>query len=315
MRRSSVSVTEVTGVGGTVVTDGLTGRVILNPDIENPDIENPDIENPDIENPDIENAEVYNPDIENPDIENPDIENPDIENPDIENPDIENPDIENVVVANPDIENVVVANPDIENPDIENPDIENPDIENPDIENGTISDVTWTVSNTGNTTSAFNVNLFLANTTIPPGVTTQLVLYKTYQTPVAAPNGCELKRRDAQRADRQRAEPGVRHVRRVGSRPERSVGQERHAVAGAGRGRAHHAARLRSRSLRQRHLHQRGRQDGVDRSGVQPADPGDAWHLGPGRRSARPAWEPRSRRSSRRPAATCSSCSIRPPRA
>jgi hypothetical protein len=188
----AVSVTEVNAIGGSVVAGGLTGRVILNPDIENPDIENPDIENPDIENPDIENAEVYNPDIENPDIENPDIENPDIENPDIENPDIENPDIENVVVANPDIENVVVANPDIENPDIENPDIENPDIENPDIENGSISDVSWTVSNTGNTTSAFNVNLFLANTTIPTGVTTQLVLYKTYKTPVAAPNGCEL---------------------------------------------------------------------------------------------------------------------------
>ena len=48
------------------------------------------------------------------------------------------------------------------------------------------------MSNTGNTTSAFNVNLFLANTAVPSGVTTQLVLYKTYKTPVAAPNGCEL---------------------------------------------------------------------------------------------------------------------------
>jgi hypothetical protein len=183
-----VSVTEVSGIGGTTVTGGLEGRVVLNPDIENPDIENPDIENPDIENPDIENAEVYNPDIENPDIENPDIENPDIENPDIENPDIEN-----VVVANPDIENPDIENPDIENPDIENPDIENPDIENPDIENGTISDVTWTVSNTGNTTSAFNVNLFLSQATVPGGLTTQLILYKTYKTPVAAPNGCDLR--------------------------------------------------------------------------------------------------------------------------
>ena len=97
-----------------------------------------------------------------PDIENPDIENPDIDNPDIENPDIENPDIENVVVANPDIENLTIANPDIENPDIENPDIENPDIDNPDIDNGALADVTWKVSNTGNTTAAFNVNLFLA---------------------------------------------------------------------------------------------------------------------------------------------------------
>lgn len=184
----AVDVSEVTGVGGGEVPGGLEGRVVLNPDTTNPDIENPDIENPDIENPDIENAEVYNPDIENPDIENPDIENPDIENPDIENPDIEN-----VVVANPDIENLGVGNPDIENPDIENPDIENPDIENPDIENGAISDVTWTVSNTGNTTSAFNVNLFLANTTIPAGLKTQLVIYKTYKTPVVAPNGCDLR--------------------------------------------------------------------------------------------------------------------------
>ncbi len=171
------------------MSGGLAGRVVLNPDIENPDIENPDIENPDIENPDIENAEVYNPDIENPDIENPDIENPDIENPDIENPDIEN-----VRVANPDIENIGVANPDIENPDIENPDIENPDIENPDIENGVISDVTWTVTNIGNTTSAFNVNMFLAQRhACPPASRPQLIVYKTYKTPVLDPNGCDLK--------------------------------------------------------------------------------------------------------------------------
>jgi len=193
-----VDTSEIAAVGGAEVPGGLEGLVVLNPDIENPDIENPDIENPDIENPDIENVEVYNPDIENPDIENPDIENPDIENPDIENPDIENPDIEN-----PDIENIVIANPDIENPDIENPDIENPDIENPDIENpdienvavggpGVLTDITWNVTNTGNTTSAFNVNLFLANTTLPAGLKTQLILHKTYRTPAVNPTNCLL---------------------------------------------------------------------------------------------------------------------------
>ena len=194
----SVDISEIAAVGGPEVAGGLEGLVVINPDIENPDIENPDIENPDIENPDIENAEVATPDIENPDIENPDIENPDIENPDIENPDIENPDIEN-----PDIENILIANPDIENPDIENPDIENPDIENPDIENpdienvavggdGVLTDVTWNVSNTGNTTSAFNVNLFLASTTMPSGYKTQLILHKTYRTPIVKPNSCTL---------------------------------------------------------------------------------------------------------------------------
>ena len=162
--------------------------MLLNPDIANPDIANPDIANPDIANPDIANAEVYNPDIANPDIANPDIANPDIANPDIANPDIAN-----VVVANPDIANPDIANPDIANPDIANPDIANPDIANPDIANGAISDVSWTVSNTGNTTSAFNVNLFLANTTLPAGLKTQLILYKTYQTPVLAVNGCDLR--------------------------------------------------------------------------------------------------------------------------
>ncbi|MEO8679774.1 MAG: Ig-like domain-containing protein [Vicinamibacterales bacterium] len=184
----NIDVSEVVSVGGGVVDGGLESRVMLNPDIENPDIENPDIENPDIENPDIENAEVYNPDIENPDIENPDIENPDIENPDIENPDIEN-----VVVANPDIENPDIENPDIENPDIENPDIENPDIENPDIENGAIADINWTVSNTGNTTSAFNASVFLAQASLPAGINAQLILRKVYKTPVTNANGCDLR--------------------------------------------------------------------------------------------------------------------------
>jgi hypothetical protein len=183
-----VSVTQVAAVGGDPVPGGLSDRVIINPDIDNPDIDNPDIDNPDIDNPDIDNAEVYNPDIDNPDIDNPDIDNPDIDNPDIDNPDIDN-----VRVANPDIDNVGVGNPDIDNPDIDNPDIDNPDIDNPDIDNGSISDVTWTVSNIGNTTAAFNVNLFLATAGVPAGITPQLVVYKTYKTPVLALNGCDLR--------------------------------------------------------------------------------------------------------------------------
>ncbi len=207
--------------GGTTPAVPLIDRIILNPDIANPDIANPDIANPDIANPDIANAEVYNPDIANPDIANPDIANPDIANPDIANPDIANPDIANpdianpdianpdianpdivnVRVANPDIANPDIANPDIANPDIANPDIANPDIANPDIANGALTDVTWTMTNDGNTTAAFNVNLFLSQQTdkiCPAGVspttgciTTQLVLRKVYNTPVAT--NCEVQ--------------------------------------------------------------------------------------------------------------------------
>ncbi len=172
-----VDVSEIAAPGAPgVLPNGLGGRILLNPDVENPDVENPD----------VENFEVLTPDVENPDVENPDVENPDVENPDVENPDVEN-----VVLANPDVENLSVGAPDVENPDVENPDVENPDVENPDVENGTLTDVTWTAKNTGNTTAAYKVNLFLSQAAVPQGIRVQLILHKIYTTPIA--QGCDLK--------------------------------------------------------------------------------------------------------------------------
>jgi hypothetical protein len=178
--RVDVGVVEITAPNGPPVPGGGTASVALNPDISNPDISNPDISNPDISNPDISNAEVVNPDISNPDISNPDISNPDISNPDISNPDISN-----VNVVNPDISNPDISNPDISNPDISNPDISNPDISNPDISNGSITDYTYHLTNNGNTTAAYSTNLLLTSSGVPTGIKLQLVVYKTYKTPVA----------------------------------------------------------------------------------------------------------------------------------
>ena len=168
-----VNVDEITAAGtGTLIPGGFQGSIVLNPDPLNP------------VNPDIANAELFNPDIANPDIANPDIANPDIANPDIANPDIANPDIANPDIANPDI-----ANPDIANPDIANPDIANPDIANPDIANAAISDATWKLTNNGNTTATYSIQ-FLLDGVLPNTVKTQLIISKTYMTPVA--NGCSL---------------------------------------------------------------------------------------------------------------------------
>ena len=134
--------------------------------------------------PDLENAEVHNPDLENATTRNPDLENPDLENPDLENPDLENTRVANPSIINPDLEN-----PDLENPDLENPDLENPDLENPDLENGALSDTTWTVTNKGNTASAYTVRLAL-NRQLPEGFRSQLIAHKVYQTPAAL--GCSL---------------------------------------------------------------------------------------------------------------------------
>ena len=177
----TVTVQETTPPTGQTAASAIA---VLNPDIANPDIANPDIANPDIANPDIANAEVYNPDIANPDIANPDIANPDIANPDIANPDIANPDIANPDIANPDI-----ANPDIANPDIANPDIANPDIANPDIANGTltdykVTDITWSVTNKGNTTAAYAFRAKLKRD-LPAGSKYQLIVRRVYIAPQA----------------------------------------------------------------------------------------------------------------------------------
>ena len=169
--RVNVDQISAPGAPGTLL-DGLGGYILLNPDPANPT------------NPDLSKGELFNPDIANPDIANPDIANPDIANPDIANPDIANPDIANPDIANPDI-----ANPDIANPDIANPDIANPDIANPDIANGAMSDATWKLTNKGNTTATYSIQ-FLLNGLLPNTIKTQLVIHKTYTTPVS--NGCKL---------------------------------------------------------------------------------------------------------------------------
>ncbi len=168
-----VSVAEISVVGAnTTLPGGFQGSLVLNPDPSNP------------ADSTIGQAELFNPDIANPDIANPDIANPDIANPDIANPDIANPDI-----ANPDIANFGIATPDIANPDIANPDIANPDIANPDIANAAISDATWKVTNNGNATAAYSIH-FILNGQIPSRVIWQLVVHKTYATPVGI--GCTL---------------------------------------------------------------------------------------------------------------------------
>lgn len=144
---------------------------------------NGDSSNPSPSTSSLASSENYTPTISNPNIGNPNIGNPNIGNPNIGNPNIGNPNIGNPNIANPNI-----GNPNIGNADVANPNIGNPNIGNADLSNATISDGTWTVTNTGNTSSAYTVNLF--GQTPPSGVTLQLILYENYNTPLA--QGCTL---------------------------------------------------------------------------------------------------------------------------
>jgi Putative Ig domain len=190
----TVNVAQISAIGGSVVTNGLSSTAVLNPDITNPNITNPNITNPNITNAEVTNPNITNPNITNPNItnagtENPNITNPNITNtsflnPNITNPNITNLNVDNVSASNPNITNPDITNPNITNPNITNPNITNPNITNPDITNGSIQDVTYPVTNTGNTTSTYTVKV-ATNTTVPSGIVLQLLINKLYQTPVA----------------------------------------------------------------------------------------------------------------------------------
>ncbi len=162
-----------TDANSNVIPNGLTSSTSLNSDVSNPNISNPN----------ISNMEIYNPNISNPNISNPNISNPNISNPNISNPNISN-----VAFANPNISNPNISNPNISNPNISNPNISNPNISNMAI-SGEITDGSFTVTNSGNTSAAYDLTL-LQYQPPPQGVTVQLIVSGVYLTPVA--NGCTL---------------------------------------------------------------------------------------------------------------------------
>ena len=176
----TVNVQEITAPGGSLVSGGLQGTTVLNPDPTAPAILDPAIANPAIANPAIANAEVYNPAIANPAIANPAIANPAILNPAIANPAMANP-----AIANPAI--VAALNPAIANPAIANPAIANPAIANPAIANQSVTDASYTVTNNGNTVGSYVVKLF---GTQPAGTNLQLILSKLYPVPIQ--QNCQL---------------------------------------------------------------------------------------------------------------------------
>jgi uncharacterized repeat protein (TIGR01451 family) len=208
--RIRVSVTQITAAGGTVVPNGLSGSVVLNPDPQNPVLQNPHLQNPNLQNPLISQAEAYNPGIstalvgvpnlqnphlqnpnlQNPNLQNPSIQNPHLQNPNLQNPNLQNPVLQNDAVANPSIVNADLPNPSLQNPTLQNPNLQNPNLQNPNLQNAGISDTNWTVTNDGNTTASYTVNLLLT-TPVPAGFSTQLLLHKTVLTPAA--DGCDLK--------------------------------------------------------------------------------------------------------------------------
>ena len=192
--RINVSIIEVTAPGGAPVAGGLSGNVVLNPDPQAPRLQNPRLQNPRLQNPLISEAEVYAANITNavfavPRLQNPRLQNPTIENPRLQNDSLGNPRLQNDAVANPGVVSVNPTNTTVEAPRLQNPRLQNPRLQNESLVNAAFADSSWSLTNDGNTTAAYTVNLVL-NEPIPAGFGSQLLIHKTTTLPAA--NGCTL---------------------------------------------------------------------------------------------------------------------------
>ena len=163
-----VEVAEITGPGGDPVSGGLTSFVVLNADPTVPLLQDLAV----IATQD-EVAETHTPSISNPSISNPSISNPSILNPSILNPSILNPSI---------------SNPSILNPSILNPSILNPSISNESVAASPLSDVSYAVTNTGNTSSSYRVKLVGDASTAPGPL--RLIVTKVQRSPTSV--DCDL---------------------------------------------------------------------------------------------------------------------------
>ena len=188
--RVEVAVTQV--AGGTPVPGGPAGSVVLNGDPTAPRIQNPRIQNPRIQNP-VQLAEEYNPSIttaflaspaQAPRIQNPRIQNPLPEAPRIQNDSTQAPRIQNDSVSNPDIVSPRIQNPNAESAVVESSSLQNPRIQNVDLTNAAINDTTWVLTNDGNTTASYTINL-VTNAPLPVDFASQLLIHKTHTSPTA----------------------------------------------------------------------------------------------------------------------------------
>jgi hypothetical protein len=176
--------------------NGVVGYVILNPDSTNNPI---DLGN-EYHSPIITNPKIFKYDVGNKNEPNASFLGPRAENPRAENSGYVNPRAENVGIKNPRAENPRAENFGLKNENIANYELKNPRAENPRAENSALTDMTWTVTNNGNTTSAYTFDIrstvadyFNADPSDPnyiPPLIAQILVYKVHTVPID--DGCDL---------------------------------------------------------------------------------------------------------------------------
>jgi hypothetical protein len=170
------------------VSTGISNVEIYSSSLSNPNPSNPNPSNPNPSNPNPSNPNPSNPNPSNPNPSNPNPSNDNIANLNPSNPNPSNPNPSNTTPSSS-----ATVNTDIANPNPSNPNPSNPNPSNTNLSDSPVSDATYTVTNTGDTTASYHVVLVGQN----PGHDLQLMISKFYETPNVSSNadgtpGCQL---------------------------------------------------------------------------------------------------------------------------
>lgn len=177
----------------TGISSGETYNVVIaNPNAANPNAANPNAANPNAANPNAANSAIANPAVADPNAANPNAANPNAANPNAANPNAANPNAANPNAANPNAANPNAANATVANPNAANPNAANPNAANVSVANTALLDTNYVVTNTGNTTASYNVQLVQAQQ-LPSNVLTQVIVSGIYTTPTASDCSLTLK--------------------------------------------------------------------------------------------------------------------------
>ena len=95
--------------------------------------------------------------------------------------------LSNANLSNANLSNANLSNANLSNANLSNANLSNANLSNANLSNASVTDIDYRVTNTGNTTQAFDVRLLATAATNP----VQLIVSRTYTKPVA--NGCELQ--------------------------------------------------------------------------------------------------------------------------
>jgi hypothetical protein len=186
----TVNVNELDHIGGSVVSGGLSGSIVLNADGTVPPLTNPDGAPA---NTSITGVEIYDPGVTGPgvtganatgtNITSPGVTGPGVTGSTCSAPGVTGPGVTGTGCVAPGVTGPGVTGPGVTGSTVVNPGVTGTNVPAPGVTGSAVSDATYTVSNTGNTTTGYNVKLTGCGTSPCKDTPLQLVLSQIYITP------------------------------------------------------------------------------------------------------------------------------------